>query len=125
MTGTLGTANGNGIGSATGNGHGKEPSYVRPDFMSEAVKGKEIDGSESILHAPTMLVAYQISSWSHEIRGSWHYLLRMFRPTQTTSMMTQLTFDSCMADPCICMNEALADDIVLGSRIPIPFPSSQ
>jgi len=31
---------------ANGNGNGNGDSYVRPNFLSDAVRGREIDGSE-------------------------------------------------------------------------------
>lgn len=43
MTGVIGKAvNGNGVA----NGHAKEEVYTRPNFLSEAVRGRDIDGSE-------------------------------------------------------------------------------
>jgi hypothetical protein len=43
-----------------GNGNANGDTYVRPNFLSDAVRGREIDGS----------------SWFDEVRGTWHDLFR-------------------------------------------------
>jgi len=35
--------------NGTANGNGDSDSYVRPNFLSDAVRGREIDGSKSVL----------------------------------------------------------------------------
>jgi len=65
MTFTNGTENGNG------------DNYVRPNFLSDAVRGREIDGSKSTSTAHVCLNGEaDESSWSDEIRRTWNDLFR-------------------------------------------------
>jgi hypothetical protein len=67
------------VNGSASNGHasnGSEESYVRPDFLSDAVRGREIDGSEYWDSDIKRSFEADASSWIDEVRGTWGYLFR-------------------------------------------------
>jgi hypothetical protein len=73
-----------------GNGNGNGDSYVRPNFLSDAVRGREIDGSK----CPPTVVRRRAdgSSWIDEIRRTGNDLFREYTsyPDLSEILMHQL-----------------------------------
>jgi hypothetical protein len=73
-----------------GNGNGNGDSYVRPNFLSDAVRGREIDGSMFSSNLAGGMA--DDSSWIDEVRRTGNDL---FRKSTSQSDLSRTLISSC------------------------------
>ena len=75
---------------SNGNGNGNGDSYVRPNFLSDAVRGREIDGSTSSSNLSGGMA--DGSPWINEVRRTGNDLFREYtlKPDFGRLLMYQL-----------------------------------